>query len=67
MNRVILMGQIQDDPKLSRTSLGKSLANFTLITSELGQNGQEYTQFHKIVVWGPKAEKSAKPAKKKGN
>ncbi len=61
MNKVIIIGRMGQDPKLSYTQSGQSVANFTLATDEGykdKQSGQrvDKTEWHRIVVWGQQAE-----------
>ena len=61
VNKVILIGRLGADPEKLVTGTGRTVARFTLATSEqwkdqAGQK-QEKTEWHKIVVWGPLAER----------
>lgn len=60
MNKVLLLGRLGQDVELKHTPSGKSVANFSLATSESykDQSGQKQdkTEWHKIVVWGKVAE-----------
>ena len=60
LNRVILIGRLGKDPEVRTTPQGKTVANFSMATSERfkdksGQQ-QENTEWHRIVVWGKLAE-----------
>lgn len=59
VNKVILLGRLGQEPKLTFTSSGTPVCQFSLATSENwmkdGQK-QEKTEWHKIVVWGKLAE-----------
>lgn len=64
MNRVIIVGNLGQDPALRHTQGGDAVANFTLATNEswtdkAGQK-QEKTEWHRVVVWGKQAENCAK-------
>lgn len=60
INKAILLGNLGADPEIHYTKSGKSVATFSLATTERwkGQDGQmqESTEWHKIVVWGKLAE-----------
>lgn len=61
MNKVILIGRIGQDPKISYTSSGQAVANFSVATDEGyrdKQTGQrvERTEWHRIVAWRQQAE-----------
>lgn len=61
MNKVILIGRVGQDPKLSYTSSGQAVANFSVATDEGyrdRQTGQkvERTEWHRIVAWRHQAE-----------
>ena len=55
LNKVILIGNIGQDPEVRSTSGGGRVANFSLATSRQwsGQGGdkQEKTEWHRIVAW----------------
>ena len=59
MNMAILIGKIGQDPKLTFTSSGNPVCQFSMATSEKytkdGQK-QEKTEWHNIVIWGKIAE-----------
>jgi len=60
LNRVMLIGNLGQDPDLKYTPTGKAVANFTIATTARwkdkdGQN-QERTEWHRIVLWGRQAE-----------
>ena len=60
VNKVILVGNLGDDPESKATPSGTSLCNFRLATTEnftdRDGNPQERTEWHRIVVWGKLAE-----------
>lgn len=61
MNKVILIGRVGQDPKLSYTSSGQAVTNFSVATDEGyrdRQTGQkvERTEWHRIVAWRHQAE-----------
>lgn len=60
LNRVILLGNLGADPELRMTNGGTAVLNIRLATSEsyLDRNKQrqERTEWHRVVVWGKRAE-----------
>ena len=60
LNKVILIGNLGDEPALRYTQGGTAVATFSIATSERwkGQDGkvQESTEWHRIVAWGKLAE-----------
>lgn len=63
VNKVILIGNLGDDPEKRVTGSGMSVTSFRIATNErwtdkAGQK-QERTEWHKIVVWGQQGENCA--------
>jgi single-strand DNA-binding protein len=60
INKAILIGNLGSDPEMRQTQGGKSVANFSLATSESwkNQHGEKETstEWHKIVAWRKLAE-----------
>lgn len=61
LNRVIIIGNLGQDPEKRVTGSGQAVCNFSVATSERwndksGQK-QERTEWHRIVVWGDQAER----------
>lgn len=60
INKVILIGNLGNDPEVRFTPSGSAVANFNIATNESwkDKNGQDQdrTEWHKIVVWGKQAE-----------
>ena len=61
LNRVIIIGRVGQDPKVSYTQSGQAVANFSVATDEGyrdKQTGQkvERTEWHKVVAWRQTAE-----------
>ena len=60
VNKVILIGNLGQDPELRYTSAGVAVATFTLATNESWKdqdgNAQERTQWHNLVAWRKLAE-----------
>jgi single-strand DNA-binding protein len=68
INKVILVGNVGKDPELRALDNGRSVARFTLATSETykNKNGEKVTntEWHNIVLWSPLAEIADKFLKK---
>ncbi|WP_147821794.1 single-stranded DNA-binding protein [Salidesulfovibrio onnuriiensis] len=61
LNKVILIGRIGQDPKVSYTSSGQAVTNFSVATDEGYRDkntGQrvERTEWHRVVAWRQAAE-----------
>jgi len=64
INKVILIGNLGNDPELKSIPSGNSVCEFSLATNESwtdksGQK-QDRTEWHRIVVWGKTGENCAK-------
>lgn len=63
LNRVILIGNLTDDPELRYTQNGVARTRFSIAVNRRYRdregNMQEETTFVPIVVWGPQAENCA--------
>lgn len=58
INKVILVGNVGEDPRIKNLEGGKMMASFALATSESYKVGDELktdTEWHNIVVWGKPA------------
>lgn len=70
VNKVILVGRVGKDPEVRHLDGGKSVAKFSVATSETYKdksgNKQESTEWHNIEVWGDLA-KVAESYVKKGD
>ena len=60
VNKVILVGFVGDDPRVTDLKSGSQVANISLATSErwtdkVGEK-QERTEWHRLVAWGKTAE-----------
>jgi single-strand DNA-binding protein len=64
VNKVILVGNLGADPDMRYTPSGQGVCEMRLATGESwnDKNGQrqERTEWHRIVVWGKKAEVCSK-------
>jgi single-strand DNA-binding protein len=60
MNRVILLGNLGADPELRYTTTGVAVLSLRLATNESyvdkNKEPQERTEWHTVVIWGPRAE-----------
>ncbi len=59
LNRVMLIGRLGKDPELRYTPSGQPVCNFSIATSEswgTGDDRQERTEWHNIVIWGKQGE-----------
>ena len=68
INKVILVGNLGQDPDVRYTPAGKAVANITIATSESwkDQQGQmqEKTEWHRVVMFGKLAEIAGEYLKK---
>ena len=64
LNRVIIMGNLGQEPELRHTGSQQAVCTLSIATTDhrTDANGQkkEYTEWHRIVVWGKQAENCAK-------
>ena len=62
-NKIDLIGFVGSDPETSATAAGSPVTRFTMATNDRwkGKDGQlkEHTEWHRIVFFGPQAEKVA--------
>ncbi len=59
VNKVILIGNVGQEPEFRQTTSGTSLAKFSLATSDRrskDRDGNPRTEWHRIVAWGRQAE-----------
>jgi len=70
INRVILIGNLGQDPDIRQTSDGRELANFSLATNEKWEakdgTPKEKVEYHKIVVFNQGLVNVVKNYVKKG-
>ena len=63
LNKVMLIGNLGNDPEIRSTTNGNRVATFSLATSRTwkNQNGekQEKTEWHRVIVWNSKNSKLA--------
>lgn len=64
VNRVMLIGNLGADPELRYTPNQTAVASLSVATKEVRNdrdgNRQEFTEWHRIVVWGRQAENASK-------
>jgi single-strand DNA-binding protein len=64
VNKVILIGNLGNDPEMRHIPSGAAVCEFRVATNETwtGRDGQrqERTEWHRIVVWGKQAEACSK-------
>ncbi|MBL4653625.1 MAG: single-stranded DNA-binding protein [Flavobacteriales bacterium] len=67
-NKVQLIGNLGNDPKITKLEKGNMLAKFSIATNEsyLNKVGErvENTQWHNVIAWGKTAEIVEKILKK---
>ena len=60
LNKAVILGHLGNTPELRTTNTGQSVTNFTVATNNnwRDHNGdsQENTDWHRIVVWGSRAD-----------
>ena len=68
INKVMLVGNVGEDPRINKTNQEQVVAHFSLATHEeyTDKEGKEIkkTEWHKIVVWNKRAEIVSKYVKK---
>ncbi len=67
VNKVELIGYLGGDPELRYTANGQAVCNASLATNEPVKKGDEWdtrTEWHRLVIWGKKAEGFGKWYKK---
>jgi single-strand DNA-binding protein len=71
VNKVILIGNLGKDPRISRLNSGEQIASFTLATSETWRDKatgerKEKTEWHNVVVYNENIAKVVEQYCKKG-
>lgn len=60
VNKVILVGNLGADPELRFTAKGTAVANLSIATNRSRKdaegNWNDETQWHRVVIWGKRAE-----------
>jgi single-strand DNA-binding protein len=72
INKVILIGNVGQDPEIRVTQDGKEIVNFSLATSENWRDKntgekKEKTEWHRVVIFSPGLVNIAKQYLKKGS
>ncbi len=72
LNRVLLIGNVGQDPEIRRTDAGTAVVNLGVATTDRWtdlKNGErkERTEWHRVVVWGRQAEIAGKYLRKGGS
>jgi len=63
MNKVMLLGRLGRDPEMKYSQGGTAICNFSVATSESFKKGDDWderTEWHRIVVFGAQAENCSK-------
>jgi len=59
LNKVLILGNVGHAPEVRQTQSGRAVANFSVATTDGwgdGEDRQERTEWHQVVVWGKLAE-----------
>lgn len=59
VNKVILIGRLGQDPEVRYTQFGTAVVTLSVATNMTSpQNGEktDYTEWHRVIVWGKAAE-----------
>jgi single-strand DNA-binding protein len=59
MNRATLLGRLGSDPELRRTRNDKAVLRLGVATNERVKRGdqwEDHTEWHNVIVWGARAE-----------
>ena len=59
MNKVMLAGNLGQDPELRMTNGGQAVLKFSMGTTERVKKNdgyQDYTEWHRVIVWGKRGE-----------
>src|SRR5690349_8635175 len=71
VNKVILVGNLGQDPESRSLTSGGEVVNLSIATSETWKdrdgNKQERTEWHRVVIWNENLAKVAKSYLKKGS
>jgi single-strand DNA-binding protein len=61
VNKVTLIGNLGRDPEVFQTQSGRAVARLSIATNEVWMKDgerQRRTEWHRVVVWGPRAERT---------
>ena len=59
LNKVMILGNVGTEPVVRQTQSGRAVANLSVATTDAwgeGEDRQERTEWHQVVVWGKLAE-----------
>ena len=56
INKVELLGRVGTDPEMQYTPGGTALTKLRLATDRYRKEGENGTDWHDVVIWGPTAE-----------
>lgn len=61
VNKVILIGNLGDEPSYRQTSTGTAVVNISMVTNEVRrsmdtQQTTEFAEWHRVVMWGKLAD-----------
>ncbi len=62
VNKVTLIGNLGRDPELFQTQNGQAVARLSVATNEVWMKDgerQRRTEWHRVLVWGPRAQRTA--------
>ncbi len=64
VNKVILIGNLGDDPQVSTLPSGDKVVNFSVATTEKWKDREsgerhKHTEWHRVAIYGNKAERAA--------
>ena len=55
LNKVLILGNVGNELEVRQTQSGRDMANFSVATTDVwgdGEDRQERTEWHQVVVWG---------------
>ena len=68
LNKLLLIGNLGEDPELRTTEGGQQVCNFSVACNESWTNKegekQEHTEWTRVIVWGKQGEACAKHLKR---
>ena len=72
INKVILVGNLGADPRVSNTQSGTKIVNLSIATSEswkdkLSGDRKERTEWHRVVIYNPQLAETAERYLRKGS
>ena len=59
MNKLIIIGNLTRNPKLSATPGGKAVCSFTVAVNRRGTNDHPQAEYFRVTAWEPLAERCA--------